>query len=90
MNREDLLNFAFNKKPSTKGLVFSYKIDQFNNIKIIPKGFMGDDMDENIVIHIVDSENINTLPTESEIETALDDYINLHGRDSFKLSKYKG
>lgn len=87
MNKKELiLNFAFNKKPSTKGLIYSYTIDQFNNIKIIPKGLM-EDIDENILIHIVNSENIDNLPSEQEINTALDEFINLNGRDSFRLTK---
>ena len=86
MNTEQILNFAFNKKPSTKGLVYSYEIDQFNTIKIIPEGLM-EDIDENILIHIVNSENIDNLPTEREINKALDDFVNLNGRDSFRLTK---
>jgi hypothetical protein len=87
MTKEQILNFAFNRKPSTKGLVYSYIVDESNKIIITPKGFMGDDMDMDICIHIVDSENINTLPTESEIEKALDEFISLNGRDVFKLTK---
>ena len=84
MNKEQLLMFAFNRQPSNKGFIYSYEIDESGKITIIPKGFMGDDMDINILIHGVDSENINSLPTEKELETVLDEYINLHGTDSFK------
>lgn len=86
MNKEQILYFAFNRTPSNKGLIYSYIVDESNRIIIKPRGFLGDDWDENIVIHRVDSENIDNLPTESEIDKALDDYINLHGRDSFKIN----
>ena len=87
MNKEQILRFAFNRAPSTKGLIYSYLVDESNEIIITPIGFMGDDMDENILIHIVDSKNIDILPTEKELNTVLDDFINLNGRDAFNLSK---
>lgn len=86
MNKEQILRFAFNRTPSTKGLIYSYEIDESGKITIIPEGLM-EDIDENIVIHIVDSENVNNLPTEKELNPVLDEFISLNGREAFKLSK---
>lgn len=86
MNKEQILMFAFNRTPSSKGLIYSYEIDECDKVKINPIGiFAGDDIDENILINIVPSEN--RIPTQLEIDTALNEFIELHGREAFNLSK---
>ncbi|MDD3079702.1 MAG: hypothetical protein PHH37_11460 [Paludibacter sp.] len=80
MNRDNILLFAFNQKPSNKGLVFYCQIDEFDKVKITPKGLI--EIDENICINIV-SPNVR-IPTELEINEALDLFISLNGREAFK------
>ncbi len=86
MTKEQILAFAFNRTPSTKGLIYSYEIDECDKVKITPIGiFADDDIDENILINIVPSEN--RVPTQMEIDEALNNFIDLNGRDSFRLTK---
>ncbi len=81
MSREKILCFAFNEKPSTKGLIFYAEIDEHNKVKIKPKGLI-EDCDENICIKWAEDREIS----EKEIDEALALFLSEHGREAFKLS----
>jgi len=83
MTTNEILMYAFNKKVSTKGLIYFCKIDEFDKVKITPHGII-EDFDENLCIKIV-SPDVRD-PTQLEIETALENFINVHGRKSFQIN----
>ena len=86
MTKEQILLFAMNRKPSSKGLIYSFEVDEFDKVKITPRGIFSDgEIDENIQINIVPSEN--RVPAQLEIDEALNNFIDLNGRDSFRLTK---
>lgn len=83
MSREKILCFAFNEKPSTKGLIFYVEIDEHDKVKITPSGLI-EDCDENICIKLI--PEVREI-SEKEIDEALELFLSEHGREAFNLHK---
>jgi hypothetical protein len=82
---QELLNFAKGKKSNElKGLIYNYKIVD-DKVEILFCAVVGDGTKENCCVFFNGVRAGDRIPSQKEIEQALNEYIDLHGREKFHI-----
>ena len=86
MTKEEILNFATNTANNNQGLIYAYQVDN-GKVHITGAGFVGDGTRENVCLHF---QGDGSTATQTEIDTALNDYIKIHGRRPYHIGMIYG
>ncbi len=85
MTKQEILQFASGEHSEMKGLIYNWQIDDNDQVEILFAAVIGDGTGDNSCIRFNGIKEGERVPTQAEINKALERFIDANGRRNFQI-----